>query len=55
LIGTHRLLQKYWDPNAVRPIMEHYLKENFPAMQADFDAWCHRVAYDEFNAQVAGG
>ncbi len=51
--GTHRLLQQFWDPRAVTPIMEHYLKTDFATLQADFDVWCHKLAYDEFNAQFA--
>lgn len=43
-----------WDPTTAQPVVEHYLQTDFPALQKDFDAWCHRLAHDELSAQFAG-
>lgn len=51
--GTHRRNQQYWDPNAVRPIIEHYLGTDLPTLQKEFDEWCRYIAYEEFARQWA--
>ncbi len=42
-----------WDPGAVGPILEHYLQTDLATLSKEFDAWCHYLAYEEFDRQWA--
>jgi hypothetical protein len=40
-----------WNPGAVRPMMEHYLGMSLPEIDQAYQAYIHKVAYDEYPAQ----
>lgn len=52
--GTHRVRQEFWNPRAVRPIVEHYLGTDLPTLEKEFVQWCRYLAYEEFNRQWGG-
>jgi hypothetical protein len=49
--GSHRRKYLPWDARGVRPMLEHYLNEDFPTLEAGFQQFMNKVAYDEFKEQ----
>jgi hypothetical protein len=49
--GSHRRKYLPWDARGVRPMLEHYLNEDFPTLQAGFQQFMNKIAYDEIKEQ----
>jgi hypothetical protein len=50
---TGSLRRKYlpWNPDGVRPMLEHYLGEDLSVIQTEFDAFMKQVAFKEMSEQ----
>jgi hypothetical protein len=50
---TGSLRRKYlpWNPEGVRPMLEHYLGQDLSVTQTEFDAFMKKVAYQEMSEQ----
>jgi hypothetical protein len=49
--GTHTRADGPWNRAAVKPMLEHYLNLDFPAIDKLYQAYIRKVAYDEYSAQ----
>lgn len=49
--GSLRLAYLGWNPAGVRPLLEHYLGEDLPTIEAGYQEFIHKVAYDEMMEQ----
>lgn len=49
--GTHLRADGPWNRTAVKPMLEHYLKLDFPTIDRLYQAYIRKVAYDEYAAQ----
>lgn len=44
--GSHRRLDRPWNPAAVRPILEHYLAMSLPAIDREYQIYIRKLARD---------
>jgi len=49
--GSLRRAYLGWNPAGVQPLLEHYLGQNLDAIDADYQLFIHKVAYDEMTEQ----
>lgn len=49
--GSLRLPYLGWNPAGVKPLLEHYLGQNLESIDADYQQFIHKVAYDEMTEQ----
>jgi hypothetical protein len=48
---SHNKATNPWNRNAVKPMLEHYLNLDFATIDKLYQAYLHKVAYDEYSAQ----
>jgi hypothetical protein len=49
--GTHRRTNVLWNPAGVRPLLEHYLDMDLPAIERAYRAYVRRIVYEDYRAQ----
>jgi hypothetical protein len=49
--GSHRRSYLPWNPNGVRPMLEHYLGEDLSVTDSGFKQFMTKIAYDEIRDQ----
>jgi hypothetical protein len=49
--GVHRDKQSGWNPAGVKPLLEHYLGMNLDAVDAEYQKYIRKVAFDDYAAQ----
>jgi hypothetical protein len=49
--GSLRRSYLGWNPAGVRPMLEHYLGEDFPTIEQEYNVFMRHVAYDEMSQQ----
>lgn len=49
--GVHKNSQLPWNPAGVRPMLEHYLGESLETIDADYQKFVHKVAFDDYLSQ----
>ncbi len=49
--GVHKNANQAWNPSGVKPMLEHYLGMPLDAIDAEYQKYIRKVAYDDYNAQ----
>ena len=49
--GVHKNANSAWNPAGVKPMLEHYLGKSLDQVDADFQRYIQKVAFDEYAAQ----
>jgi hypothetical protein len=49
--GSMRRSYLPWNPDGVRPMLEHYLGEDFSQIDKGYQQFINKVAFDEMKAQ----
>jgi hypothetical protein len=49
--ASHRYAYQGWNPAAVAPMLEHYLGISLDEMDGEYQAYIHKVGYEELEAQ----
>jgi hypothetical protein len=50
----HRMVET-WDPQTVRPMLEHYLQMDLPEIERAYLAYCRKIAYASQTLVPVGG
>ena len=51
--GAHKNANLPWNPSGVKPMLEHYLGKSLDAIDAEYQDYIRKVAYDDYAAQWA--
>ena len=49
--GVHDNAQLPWSPAGVRPMLEHYLGMSLEAIDAEYQKFIRKVAFEDYNQQ----